>query len=60
MQNEVPTTLYQKVKTMSVLSLLGVIFQVKDSSYLFTFYKAMQDNWWFPLQTYSRDGRASH
>ena len=32
------------VKTMSVLSLLGVIFQVKSSSYLFTFYKAMQDS----------------
>ena len=34
----------QKVKTMSVLSLLGVIFQVKGSSYLFTSYKAMQDS----------------
>lgn len=43
-QNKVPTTLYQKVKTMSVLSLLGVIFQVKGSSYLLTSYKAMQDS----------------
>ena len=43
-KNKVPTTLYQKVKTMSVLCLLGAIFQVKGSSYSFMFYKTMQDS----------------